>query len=180
MSAPATALWPHSVAVSHFGRAIATMTRNATTTNSIRSARLKDAVEGATVRELMTDRLPAIRGDQSVRAGLAQALAVPGTGELAVIERDGRLVGVVSRAALEEAARDRPDIRAAEIVSAPEEHQLIQPTASAAELVERLSQLSDHLLLVVREGELLGTVDPQALVAALRRAEAEKGAVLDT
>ncbi len=149
-------------------------------TNSIRIARLKDAVEGVTVRELMTDRVPAIRGDQSVRAGLAQALAVPGAGELAVIERDGRLVGVVSRAALEEAARDRPDIRAAEIVSAPEEHQLIQPTASAAELVERLSQLSDQLLLVVREGELLGTVDPRALVAALRRAEAEKGAVLDT
>src|SRR5688500_7201472 len=148
-------------------------------TNSIRIARLKDAVEGVTVGELMTERVPAIRGDQSVRAGLAQALAVPGAGELAVIERDGRLLGIVSRAALEEAARDRPDIPAAEIASAPEEHQLIQPTESAAELVERLSQLSDQLLLVVRDGDLLGTVDPRALVDALRRAEAEKGAVLE-
>lgn len=148
-------------------------------TSSIRLARLKDAVEGVTVREVMTARVPAIRGDQSVRAGLAQATAVPEAGELAVIERDGRLVGVVSRDALEEAARERPDTRAAAIASAPHEEQLIPPTAPAAELVERLSQLPDRLLLVVRDGALLGTVDPGALVAALQRAEAEKSAVLE-
>ena len=148
-------------------------------TSSIRIARLKDAVEGVTVREVMTERVPAIRGDQSVRAGLAQAIAVPWVGELAVIERNGKLVGVVSRDALEEAARDHPDITAAEIASAPDEHQLIPPTAPAAELVERLSQLPDRLILVVRDGALLGTVDPSALVAVLRRAEAEKSAVLE-
>ncbi len=148
-------------------------------TRSIRVARLKDAVEGVTVREVMTDRVPAIRGDQSVRVGLAQASAVPGIGELAVIERDGRLLGVVSRAALEDAARDRPDTTAAEIASPPEEHQIMPPSAPAAELVERLSQLPDRLLLVVQGGELLGTVDPRALVAVLKRGEAEKGAVLE-
>ena len=148
-------------------------------TSSIRVARLKDAVEGVTVREMMTERVPAIRGDQSVRAGLAQAIAVPWASELAVITRDGRLVGVVRRDALEEAARERPDVTAAEIASAPDEHQLIPPTAPAAELVERLSQLPDRLLLVVRDGALLGTVDPSALVSAVRRAEAEKGAVLE-
>jgi Zn-dependent protease/CBS domain-containing protein len=148
-------------------------------TRSIRIARLKDAVEGITVRELMTDRVPAIRADQSVRVGLAQTSAVPGAGEVAVVERDGRLVGVVSRDALEAAARDRPEAEAGEIASAPEALQVIPPTASAAELVERLSQLPDRLLLVVRDGALLGTVDPRALVAALRRAETEKRPVLE-
>ena len=148
-------------------------------TRSIRLARLKDAVEGVTVREVMTDRVPAIRGDQSVRVGLAQASAVPSAGELAVIERDGRLVGVVSRSALEDAARESPDAAAADVATAPDERQLISPSAPAAELVERLSQLPDRLLLVVRDGALLGTVDPRALVAVLRRGEAAKGAVLE-
>jgi Zn-dependent protease/CBS domain-containing protein len=146
-------------------------------TRSVRVARLKDAVEGITVREVMTDRVPAIRADQSVRAGLAQASAVPWASELAVIERDGRLVGLVSRSALQEAARDAPERTAGEIASAPDDHQLIPPTAPAAELVQRLAQLSDQLLLVVRDGELLGTVDPQALVSVLRRAEPEDGGV---
>ena len=144
---------------------------------SARVARLKDAVEGITVREVMTDRVPAIRADQSVRAGLAQASAVPWASELAVIERDGRLVGLVSRSALHEAARDSPDRTAGEIASAPDDHQLIPPHAPAGELVQRFAQLSDQLLLVVRDGELLGTVDPRALVSALRRAEPEDGSV---
>ena len=148
-------------------------------TRSVRIARLKDAVEGVTVREVMTDRVPAIRADQSVRVGLAQESAVPGAGEVAVIERDGRLVGVVNRGALEEAARDRPDAAAGEIAIAPDAAQVILPTASAAELVERLSQLPGRLLLVVRDGALLGTVDPRSLVAALRRAETENPTVLE-
>jgi Zn-dependent protease len=148
-------------------------------TRSIRLARLKDAVEGVTVREVMTERVPAIRGDHSVRVGLAQATAVPWAGELAVIERDGRLLGVVSRGALEDAARDTPHAPAAGIASPPVEHQVIPPSAPAAELVERLSQIPDQLLLIVRDGLLLGTVDPRALVAALQRAEAEKDALLE-
>ncbi|HET9334181.1 MAG TPA: site-2 protease family protein [Gemmatimonadota bacterium] len=142
---------------------------------SVRVARLKDAVEGVTVREIMTDRVPAIRADHSVRAGLAQASAVPWAPELAVVERDGRLVGLVSRSALHDAARDAPDRTAGEIAAAPDDHQLIPPEASAGELVQRLAQLSDQLLLVVREGRLLGTVDPRALVSAVDRAEAAEG-----
>ena len=148
-------------------------------TRSIRIARLKDAVEGVTVREVMTNRVPAIRADQSVRVGFAQSSAVPEAAQVAVIERDGRLVGVASRAALEEAARDSPETTAGEIASAPDEQQIIPPTAPAAELVERLGQISDRLLLVVEGGALLGTVDPRALVAVLQRGETEKGAVLE-
>lgn len=143
--------------------------------HSIRVALLKDAVGGISVREVMTDRVPAIRSDQSVRVGLAQASAVPWASELAVVERDGRLIGLVSQASLQEALRDTPERTAGEIASAPDDHQLIAPNAPAAELVERLGQLSDQLLLVVRDGKLLGTVDPRALVSVLRRAEAEEG-----
>lgn len=144
-------------------------------THSVRVARLRDAVEGVLVRDVMTDRVPAIRADQSVRAGLAQASAVQEASELAVVERDGRLVGVVSQAALEEASRDAPDRTAGELATAPDDHQLISPDAPAGDLVQRLGQLGDQLLLVVQDGELLGTVDPHALVSALRRAEQEEG-----
>ena len=144
--------------------------------HSIRVARLKDAVGGISVGDVMTDRVPAVRADQSVRAGLAQASAVPWASELAVIERDGRLIGLVSQAALQEAVRESPDRTTGEIASAADDHQLIGPQAPAADLVERLAQLPDRLVLVVREGKLLGTVDPRALVSVLRRAEAEGGA----
>jgi CBS-domain-containing membrane protein len=142
---------------------------------SVRVARLKDAVEGVTVREIMTDRVPAIRADHTVRAGLAQASAVPWAPELAVVERDGRLVGIVSQSALQDAARDAPDRTAGEIAAAPDDHQLIPPEAPAGELVQRLAQLSEQLLLVVRDGQLLGTVDPRALVSAVRRSETAGG-----
>ncbi|HUF90334.1 MAG TPA: site-2 protease family protein [Gemmatimonadota bacterium] len=143
--------------------------------HSVRVARLRDAVEGVLVRDVMTDRVPAIRADQSVRAGLAQASAVQEASELAVVERDGRLVGVVSQTALEEASGDAPDRTAGELATAPDDHQLISPDAPAGELVQRLAQLGDQLLLVVQDGELLGTVDPSALVSALRRTEQEEG-----
>lgn len=143
--------------------------------HSVRVARLKDAVEGVTVGEVMTDRVPAIRADHSVRAGLAQASAVSWAPQLAVVERDGRLVGLVSQSALEEAARETPDRTAGEIAAAPDDHQLIPPDAPAGDLVQRLAQLSDQLLLVVRDGRLLGTVDPRALVSAVRRADAADG-----
>lgn len=143
--------------------------------HSARVARLKDAVEGVTVGEVMTDRVPAIRADHSVRAGLAQASTVPWAPELAVVERDGRLVGLVRPAALEEAARETPERTAGEIAARPDDHQLIPPEAPAGELVQRLAQLSDQLLLVVRDGRLVGTVDPRALVSAVRRAETAEG-----
>ncbi|HEY7471215.1 MAG TPA: M50 family metallopeptidase [Gemmatimonadota bacterium] len=149
-------------------------------TRSIRVARLKDAVGGISVRDVMTDRVPAIRADQNVRAGLMQASAVPWASELAVVERDGRLVGVVSQAALQDAVRDAPERTAGEVASAPDDHQLIAPDAPAADLVEKLAQLSDQLLLVVTDGKLLGTVDPRALVSVLRRSEAEEGGARGT
>lgn len=143
---------------------------------SVRIARLRDAVEGVSVRDVMTDRVPAIRADHSVRAGLAQASAVPDAAELAVVERDGRLTGVVRRSDLAEASADTPDRAAGELASAPDDDQLISPDAPAGELVQRLAQLDDRLLLVVRGEELLGTVDPRALVSALRRGGEEGSA----
>ena len=148
--------------------------------HSVRVARLKDAVEGVTVGEVMTDRVPAIRADQSVRAGLAQASTVPWAPELAVVERDGRLIGLVKPSALEEAARETPERTAGEIATHAVELQLIPPDAPAGELVQRLAGLSDQLLLVVRDGRLLGTVDPRALVSAVRRAEAAEGGASGT
>ena len=63
--------------------------------------------------------------------------------ELAVIERDGRLVGLLSQAMLQEAVRDFGS-DGGEIASAPDDHQLIAPHAPAADLVEQLGQLSTN------------------------------------
>lgn len=136
---------------------------------SIRIARLRDAVEGVTVRDVMTDRVPAVRADQDVRVALAQASAGRDAPELAVIERDGTLVGVVTPDELEEAAEDDPGRPVGEIASAVDDAQTIGPDEPAQALVARLAGLSDQLLLVVENGELVGTVDPRALVSTLRR-----------
>lgn len=143
---------------------------------SIRIARLRGAVEGVTVREVMTDRVPAIRADQDVRVGLTQASAGSETPQVAVIERDGTLVGVIDMDTLREAAEERPDAPAREIASAADPTQTIGPDEPAETLVARLSALGDQLLLVVGDGELLGTVDPRALVSTLRESgEIEEG-----
>lgn len=141
-------------------------------TRSIRAARLRDAVEGVTVRDVMTDRVPAIRADHDVRVALAQAAAGE-VEELAVIERDGRLVGVVSAGALREAASAVPGRPAADVARPPDPLQTIGPDEPAEALVTRLGALGGRLLLVVDGGRLLGTVDPRALIAAVRRADGE-------
>ncbi len=143
---------------------------------SIRIARLRDAVEGTTVRELMTDRVPAIRADQDVRSGLAQASVIPMADELAVIERDGALAGVVTQAALAEAVAADPRRPAREIATTPAAEQVLSPSAPAEELIARLAGIGHRLLLIVEDGQLLGTVDPRALVAALRDAETQSRA----
>ena len=143
--------------------------------HSIRIARLRDAVEGVTVRELLTDRVPAIRADQDVRVGLAQASAVAPAGELAVIEQDGTLVGVVTRATLAEAAEVDPGREAREVATVPAEEQVLASDAPAEEAVARIADLQGRLLLIVEDGRLLGTVDPAALVAALRAGEGGDG-----
>lgn len=145
---------------------------------SIGMARLRDAVEGIRVRDLMTDRVPAIRADHDVRVGHAQAAAGEAP-ELAVIERDGRLVGVVSPGALEEAARAEPGRLARDVAEPPDERQTIGPEAPAEEMVARLGALEGRPLLVVEGGRLLGTVDPAALRAALQRSEADGDAGAD-
>lgn len=139
---------------------------------SIRMARLRDAVEGVTVADVMTDRVPAIRADQDVRVGLTQATAGAETSEIAVIERDGTLIGVVEVDRLREAVEETPGRSAREIASEADEAQMIGPDEPAQTLVARLSTLGDQLLLVVKDGELLGTVDPRALVSTLRKSDA--------
>jgi len=132
---------------------------------SIRLARLREAVEGVTVREFLTERVPAIRADHDVRVGLAQAAASSETGELAVIERDGQLVGVVEIDELEEAASRTPERPAREIAREPDDSQIASPDESASDLITRLAGLGGRLLLVVEDGELLGTVDPRTLLS---------------
>lgn len=134
---------------------------------SIRLARLRDAVEGVPVRELMTDRVPAIRADHDIRTGLAQTSAGEYP-EIAVIDRDGTLVGVVTQEALTEAAEENPERLAREIASPPDDVQLVDPDEDAQTLVTRLSTLGGKLPLVVEAGELIGTIDPRSLVASFR------------
>lgn len=142
---------------------------------SIRIARLRDAVEGVAVRDVMTERVPAVRADQDVRVALAQVSAGSGTPEVAVVERDGTLVGVVAPDDLEEAAGTDPGRSVREIASAVDDAQTIGPDEPAQELVARLAALDAQLLLVVEGGRLLGTVDPRALVSTLHREDEGEG-----
>lgn len=147
---------------------------------SIRLARLRDAVEGVPVRELMTERVPAVRADHDVRSGLAQATAGDYP-EIAVIERDGTLVGVVTEEALTEAAEKEPERPIGEVAEPADDAQTIDPDEDAQTLVTRLSSIGDKLLLVVEDGELLGTVDPRRLVESVRESgEGEPPAPTET
>lgn len=133
---------------------------------SIRIARLKDAVEGVTVGELATERVPAIRADQDARVGLAQASAAGDLDELAVVEADGTLVGVVKVEALSEAD---PGRLARDLAEPPDEAQLLDPDLPAERMIERLAAAAGRLPLVVEDGRLVGTIDPRSLVSALDR-----------
>lgn len=138
---------------------------------SIRMARLRDAVEGLVVRDLLTRRVPAIRADQDVRVGVAQTSGLDQQSQIAVIERDGRLVGVTSVDALTRAAGSEPGTPARDVAEPPDESQLLAPGDPAELVVARLAALGGRLPLVVDGGRLVGTVDPMALVAALRESE---------
>jgi Zn-dependent protease len=139
--------------------------------HSIRVARLRDAVEGMRVRELVTERVPAIRADQDIRTAVAQTSALDPATQVAVIERDGRLVGVTSPEALVEAAQKSPGTPARDVAEPADETQILAPGDPAELVVTRLAALGGKLPLVVENGRLVGTVDPRALVAALREAE---------
>jgi Zn-dependent protease len=145
-------------------------------THSIRVARLRDAVEGMRVRDLLTERVPAIRGDQDVRVAVAQTSGLEGSSQVAVVDRDGRLIGVTTPEALVAAAQSEPGLPAREIAETADEAQLLAPDDRAELVVARLAALGGQLPLVVENGRLLGTVDPRALVAAIRESEQEAGA----
>jgi CBS-domain-containing membrane protein len=123
------------------------------------------------VRELVTERVPAIRADQDVRTAVAQTSALDPAMQVAVIERDGRLVGVTSPEALVEAAQKSPGTPARDMAEPADETQILAPGDPAELVVTRLAALGGKLPLVVENGRLVGTVDPRALVAALREAE---------
>jgi len=139
---------------------------------SIRVARLRDAVEGLSVRDLLTSRVPAIRADQDVRVGVAQASGMTESAEIAVIEPDGSLAGVTTLEALTRAAQESPDTPAREVAAAADEGQVLAPGDPAELAVARIAGLGGKLPLVVEDGRLVGTVDPRALVEALRESEA--------
>jgi Zn-dependent protease len=138
---------------------------------SIRIARLRDAVEGLVVRDLLTRRVPAIRADQDVRVGVAQTSGIEPQAQVAVIEGDGRLVGVTTVEALTRAAESSPGTPARDVAEPADEAQVMSPGDPAELVVARLAALGGKLPLVVENGRLVGTVDPRALVAALREAE---------
>ncbi len=142
-------------------------------THSIRIARLRDAVEGVAVRDIMTERVPAVRADQDVRVGAAQTSPYEADAQVAVIEPDGTLVGVVRRSTLVESAREEPG-RAARTVAEPADPgQVFSPDMPAEEVVARLAG-GAGLPLIVDRGRLVGTIDPRALLGALRRAEGDR------
>ncbi len=139
---------------------------------SIRMARLRDAVEGLLVRDLVTPRVPAVRGDQDVRVAVAQTSGMDPSSEIAVIDSDGRLTGVTTVETLTQVAGQSPGTPAREVAVLADEGQILAPDDPAEIAVARLGALGGKLPLVVDGGRLVGTVDPRALVAALREAEA--------
>ena len=143
--------------------------------HSIRLSRLRDAVEGVLVRDIMTERVPAIRGDQDVRVALAQTSLYEDEAQVAVIDADGRLLGVVQRDALAAAAEEDPARAAGEMAEPADESQLFSPETPAEEVIARLAG-GAGIPLVVDRGRLVGTVDPRALLATLRRQEEEGSA----
>ena len=140
--------------------------------HSIRIAELRDAVEGVLVRDIMTERVPAIRGDQDVRVALAQTSLYEDDAQVAVIDPNGTLLGVVRRNVLAAAAQENPGGAAREIVEPADENQLFAPETPAEDVVARLAG-GAGIPLVIDRGRLVGTVDPRALLAALRRTDEE-------
>jgi CBS-domain-containing membrane protein len=114
-----------------------------------------------------------VRADQDVRVGAAQTSPYEADAQVAVIEPDGTLVGVVRRSTLVESAREEPG-RAARTVAEPADPgQVFSPDTPAEEVVARLAG-GAGLPLIVDRGRLVGTIDPRALLGALRRVEDDR------
>lgn len=136
--------------------------------HSVRMSRLRGAVEGVTVRDLITERVPAIRADHDVRVALAQASQMEPTSELAIVERDRTLVGVATVDALEEAALAAPGRPARDLARPAADDQILSPDVSANEMISQIARIEGGLVLVVEDGRLIGTIDPKALLSALQ------------
>jgi CBS-domain-containing membrane protein len=141
---------------------------------SVRMSRLRGAVEGVTVRDLVTERVPAIRADHDVRVALAQVSQMAPTSEVAVVERDHTLVGVATVNALEEAAREAPQRAARDVARPASDNQVLSPDAPADQMITQIARIESGLVLVVEDGRLIGTVDPKALLSALQDAERQQ------
>jgi Zn-dependent protease len=136
--------------------------------HSVRMSRLRGAVEGVTVRDLITERVPAIRADHDVRVALAQASQMEPTSEVAVVERDKTLVGVATVDALEQAAVEAPEQLARDLAQPAADDQVLSPDVPANQMISQIARIESGLVLVVEDGRLIGTVDPQALLSALQ------------
>jgi CBS-domain-containing membrane protein len=100
--------------------------------------------------------------------GAAQTSPYEADAQVAVIEPDGTLVGVVRRSTLVDSARAEPG-RATRTVAEPvDPGQVFSPETPAEEVVARLAG-GAGLPLIVDRGRLIGTIDPRALLGALRR-----------
>jgi Zn-dependent protease/predicted transcriptional regulator len=139
--------------------------------HSVRMSRLRGAVEGVTVRDLITERVPAIRADHDVRVALAQASQMEPTSELAIVERDRTLVGVATVDALEEAALEAPQRPARDLARPVADDQVLSPDVPANEMISQIARIESGLVLVVEDGRLIGTIDPKALLRALQNLE---------
>jgi Zn-dependent protease len=135
---------------------------------SVQLARLRTAVAGVSLRELTSDRVPALRADHDVRVGLAQASALSAVSELAVVEPDGRLAGVVTLEALMDTASTDPHRPVRDVARPAAEGQVLDIETPPDRLVDRLAGMRGRLPLVVDGEKLLGTVDPRALVSTLK------------
>ena len=132
---------------------------------SVRYAQLRDAIEGLFVRDFLNPRVPAVRADHEVRVGFMQARAA-GADQVAIVDADGRLVGVVKTRTLEEAARDRPTDLVEAYATDPLHEQRFEIDEPAAEILTRLALLEDEVTLVEEQGRLVGTIDAAALAEA--------------
>lgn len=139
--------------------------------HSVRMSRLRGAVEGVTVRDLITERVPAVRADHDIRVALAQASQMEPTSQLAIIERDRTLVGVATVDALEAAALETPERLARDLAQPVDDDQLLSPDVPANEMISQIARIESGLVLVVEDGRLIGTVDPKALLSALQDLE---------
>jgi Zn-dependent protease/CBS domain-containing protein len=135
------------------------------------AVRLRRALDGRSVRDIMTDRPTYGRDDQSVEAFLDDTAARQPHATYPVIDNDGRLVGLVrlsDLARIPATGRSEMPLSAAATPSAAVPD--IAPGEPAAEAARNLSP--DNPLLAVTENDrLVGVVSPDDVEKAVAMAE---------